>query len=209
MTVTCINTVMDNVIKQYRKDLEGAGIDPRTKESAKWFEEQMEDITRPINRRELQREVRSLHGIQAPEVGRMYLFFYMPKGYATLPYYDLFPVIIMMKMERKYFQGLNLHYLPLDLRQEFFLEILQRVSNRSFNKQTFLRIDYDYLSQFRKYRAFRPCFKQYSMENVRGRVVNVPSSEWETVMNLPTALWRKKPEQMVHVESRKRYRNNI
>ena len=195
-----------DIIKKYREELDDAGIEPRTKDSQEWFEEKMKDLIRPINRRELQREVIAMNGIKAPHVGRMYLFFYTPKGITTLPHYDMFPVIFLMKMEREYFEGLNLHYLPLDMRQNFFEQLQIRVNNRQYNKQSFLRIDYDYLKQFRKYRAFRPCFKKYAMSNVRGRVVNVPSSEWETVMNLPTAMWRKQPEDLVHIQSRKAYR---
>jgi hypothetical protein len=197
---------METIVKQYREELEKTGIEPRSVESADWFAEKMKDIINPINRRELQREVRAMHGLQTPEVGRMYMFYYFPKGSATLPYFDMFPVIILMKMGRESFQGLNLHYLPLDLRQEFFLKALDRSSNRIYNKQTFLRIDYDYLNSFRKFRAFRPCFKQYALTNVKGRIINVPSSEWEIVMNLPTAIWRKRPEEVVHADSRRAYR---
>ena len=195
-----------DIIKKYRKELADAGIEPRSKESQEWFEEKMQSLTRPINRRELQREVIAMNGIKAPFVGRMYLFYYVPKGILTLPHYDMFPVIFLMKMERDYFDGLNLHYIPLDMRQEFFNLVIQRINNGRFDKQSFLRIDYDFLSQFRKYRAFRPCYKRYALSNVRGRVINVPASEWETVMNLPTAIWRKQPEDLVHIESRKAYR---
>ena len=198
---------MTKIIEQYRKEMEDQGVEPRSRDSQKWFEEKLKDLTRPINRRQLQSETMGLRGIMTPHVGRMYLFFYMPEGVLTLPYYDMFPVVILMKMEKEYFQGLNLHYLPLDLKQEFFEKILTRASKSTFDKQTFLRIDYDYLNQFRKFRAFRPCFKQYRLKNVRGRIINVPSSEWEIVMNLPVALWRKRSEDIVHIDSRKMYRN--
>jgi hypothetical protein len=207
MTVTRINNVMDGIVKQLRTEMEDAGIDPRTKESQEWFEEKIGDMVQVIDRRQLQREVLSLQGRIPPQLGRMYLFFYSPKTAATLPYYDRFPVIFLMKIEREYFQGLNLHYLPLDIRQDFFTRIQERKNKSVYDKQTYLRLDYDYLKSFRKYRAFKPCFKQYSLSNVRGRIVNVPSSEWEIVMNLPTAIWRKASESLVHSRSRRTYRS--
>ena len=206
MSVSCINRDMAKIIEQYKTELKDSGIKKLSKESSEWFTEKMEALRTPINRRNLQSEVMALNGIKAPHIGRMYMFFYVPKGIQTLPYYDMFPVVILMKIEREYFQGMNLHYLPLDLRQELLVNLQERVNNRSYNKQTFLRIDYDYLSSYRRYRAFKPCYKTYSLGNVRGRVVNVPSSEWEVVANLPCSQFRKKPEDLVHVDSRKAYR---
>ena len=198
---------MEGIIEQYRKAISDQGIKPRTKESAEWFEEKMSDLIRPIDRRKLQREALALRGYVTPHVGRMYMFFYRPKGINTLPYYDIFPVTILMDVKKEYFQGLNLHYLPLDLRQEFFTRLLERSNKRVYDKQTFFRIDYDYLKSLRRFRAFKPCFKTYDYKNVVGRVTNIPSSEWETVMNLPTALWRKAPESKIHARSRKEYRS--
>ena len=197
---------MAKIINTYKQELEDSGIKKLSKESSEWFTAKMDELKTPINRRNLQSEVMALNGIKAPHIGRMYMFFYVPKGIQTLPYYDMFPVVILLKIERDYFQGMNLHYLPLDLRQELLINLQERVNNRSYNKQTFLRITYDYLSGFRRFRAFKPCFKTYSLGNVRGRVVNVPSSEWEVVANLPCSQFRKKPEDLVHVDSRKAYR---
>ena len=199
---------MKDIIKKYRKEIEDAEIRPRSIESSEWFEKKIEELTSPIDRRALRSEVLAKQGLMQPHIGRMYLFFYRPEGMFTLPYYDMFPVIIMMKIDRDYFQGLNLHYLPLDLRQEFFLEVLERTNKKVYDKQTYLRIDYDFLNSFRRFRAFKPCFKSYRYKNVLGRITNIPSDDWEVVMNLPTSMFRKAPEELVHAHSRRIYRNN-
>ena len=202
-----INTSMQEVITQFRKEMEGKSITPASVESQQWFEEKISKMTAPVNRRALQSEALRLQGIQAPHVGRMYTFFYQPEGMFTLPYYDMFPVIFLMEMKKEYFQGLNLHYLPTDLKAEFYREVLNRANKKELDRQTFLRIPYEFLKSFRKYRAFKPCFKTYRFDNVRGRIVNIPSAEWEIVMNLPVALWRKSTEKKIHTDSRKIYRN--
>jgi len=201
LCVSDINKHVEPILKQYRDQMEAQGIEPRSRESQRWFEEKIKEMTSPINRQELQRELMNMNPIRAPHVGRMYTFFYNPKTAIKLPYYDRFPLIFMMKFDNKNFQGINLHYLPIELRQQLFYRLLDRANKGTYDKQTFLRIDYQYLSDFRRFRAFRPCFKQYSIDRVRGRIVNIPSSEWETAMYLPTALWRKKPEDIVHIES--------
>ena len=199
---------MQEVIRKFKEEMEGMSIPPASLESQEWFEEKISSMTSPINRRALQSEALRLQGIKAPHIGRMYTFFYQPEGMFTLPYYDMFPVIFLIEIKREYFQGLNLHYLPTDLKSEFYRQVLQRANKQELDRQTFLRIPYDHLKSFRKYRAFRPCFKTYRLDNVRGRIVNIPSSEWEIVMNLPTAMWRKSSEKRVHTDSRRIYRNS-
>ncbi len=208
MHETYINKSMKGIISQYREEIDRVGITPRSKESQSWFEEKLSELSQPIDRRQLSREALSRQGLIQPHVGRMYLYFYQPEGLFTLPHYDMFPVIFMMGMKKETFQGMNLHYIPLDLRRELFQQLLERTNKRSYDRQTFLRISYDFLNSFRKYRAFKPCFKQYRYKNVRGRIVNVPSDDWEIVMNLPTAMFRKQSEQLIHAQSRRVYRNN-
>lgn len=164
-------------------------------------------MTKRVDRRALQVELLNMKPLRTPHHGRMYTFFYYPRDRAKLPYYDMFPVIILLKMEKEYFQGINLHYLPTELRQDFFLRVLERANKQRYDKQTFLRITYEYLGQYRKFRAFKSGLKNYSLGQVRGRIVNVPSSEWEIVMNLPVAWWRKQPEYKVHTDTRRQYRN--
>ena len=204
-----INKTMKGILEEFRQAFEDSGLKPRSIESNAWFEEKIEEIRRPIDRKLLKAEVERERGILTPHVGRMYLFNYYPKGVLTLPYFDMFPVIFLVAIKKEYFQGINLHYLPLDIRREFFTAVMERTNIKEFNKQTYLRIDYDFLNSFRKYRAFKPCFKNYASDRVRGRVINVPSPEWELVMNLPVAHWRRSSEAKIHAENRKRYRNTI
>ena len=52
--------------------------------------------------------------------GRMYMFKYIPKMKSQLPYWDMFPVGIVMNAypDKGYFSMLNFHYLPPILRAE-------------------------------------------------------------------------------------------
>ena len=99
---------MKGLIAEYRKSIEDMDIKPRSKESAEWFAEKMKDLIEPIDRRKLQREAVALRGYISPHVGRMYLFFYRPKGYKTLPYYDIFPTTIMMNIQKELAWGFTL-----------------------------------------------------------------------------------------------------
>lgn len=200
---------MNRLLEDINSELEQKNIPPRSRQSQEWFKEKVKELEQhPVNRNQLTRELKNMNPVRTPHVGRMYIFYYLPKTGKQLPYYDLFPNIFMTDINSDYFQGINLHYLPLNLREDFFNRLLDRVNKQLYDKTTFLRITYEYLMSFRKFRAFKSCWKRYNIKQVRGNIINVPSSEWENVMYLPTAMFRKKPEEMVHIESRKRYRNS-
>jgi len=196
------------LLEDYKKELDESSIPPRSKESQRWYLEKVSEIKASINLRAYQVELMQLKSLKTPFVGRMFTFFYDPKGKNTLPYFDRFPLIFMVGINEKTFFGINLHYLPLDLRQQLFYRLLERVNKNVYDPSTFIRIDYEYLKSFRKLRAYKPCFKQYAISNVRGKIINVPSSEWETAMYLPTAWWKRMPEEVVHQKSRREYNNN-
>ena len=206
MSESCINREMEYIVSEIRKDLEKQDFLPGTNESIDWFQERVKGLQDRIDRRRLTSEVMAMRGYQTPRIGRFYLFHYMPKGLLTLPYFDMFPVILLTDVKKDYFDGLNMHYLPLDIREKFYGSLLERVSNRTMGKDTFIRIDYDMLKAFRKYRAYKPAYKRYDIKQVRGRVINIPASEWQIVMNLPTARWRKKPEEVIYAQTRREYR---
>ena len=120
----------------------------------------------------------------------------------TLPYYDRFPLVIMLEKYKTGFLGLNLHYLPIDLRQKLYYNLLPRATNGNFDKTTRLKVDYNYLLGKTFLRAHKPCLKRYRFDQIMGKVANVPANEWEVAVHLPTAMWKKAPESKVHKESR-------
>ena len=70
-------------------------ITPRTKESREWFMNKAKTM-RGINRENLMQEdplTRSSRRI----IGSMQMFYYDPKHKETLPYYDRFPLSIIIK----------------------------------------------------------------------------------------------------------------
>jgi hypothetical protein len=50
---------------------------------------------------------------------------------------------------------------------------------------------------------YGPCFKHYLSEHVRSKMIEVPASEWETVLFLPTENFKKKSLSTVWSDSRK------
>jgi hypothetical protein len=197
----CINTGMEQPFDILRQQLNSEGINPRSDESRQWFLKQMGkiagqgyDTTKVINNPPAKE-------VAVPKPGMMYLFYYHPKGEEKLPYYDSFPLILLVDITKNGMTGLNLHYLPVRLRQNLFYSLLNRVSNKDMNEDTYIRMTYNFLKTNRSLKEYRPCFKRYLTNNIKGNIAQIPANEWEIAVHLPLASFEKKDESAVHRES--------
>ena len=159
------------------------GITPRTKQSLDWFRKRVQNI-KNVNRRELLKDD-ALIERQKTVLGKMFLYKYDAKTKATLPYFDRYPLIFMVDRAPKGFYGINLHYLPPNVRAVFFDKLTGVASNNKFDETTKLRISYDILKGVTKYKEFAPCFKRYLTSQMKSKPILVPASEWEVVLFLP------------------------
>ena len=179
------------------------GITPRSKESRAWFMNKAKNLN--VSRSKLMKED-PIELRSRPAVGKMYMYFYDPKTKDTLPYYDRFPLIIMVGPAPKGFMGLNLHYLPLDVRAKFLDALLGTINNERYDESTRFRLSYDMLKRASRLRAFRPCLKRYLSSHVRSRLALVPAPEWEIATFLPTADFEKASSSEVYKDSRRKMR---
>lgn len=161
-----------------------SGITLRTKASKKWFQEKIEDMKKP-SRTALLRD-NALEPSSREMVGNMYMYFYDPKGKQDLPYYDRFPLVVMIERYKDGFLGLNLHYLRPDIRAKFLDELMKLAPGKVKSNTRLLKAKYDLLQSTRKFKEFRPCLKRYLGSQIRSKVVRVPMPEWEIAIFLPT-----------------------
>ena len=195
---------MSNLFQRLQIQAFRAGITPRTKESREWFREKARNL-RSINRQELMKEDplkrRARLKTGRDVIGTMQMFFYDPKTKDTLPYYDKFPLIIVVGPAEGGFYGLNLHYLPPVLRAKFLDALMDLQSSKTSESARFL-ITYRKLQSVSKLRYFKPCFKHYLNAHVKSRFARVPAPEWEIATFLPTADWQKSSGNKVYKDSR-------
>lgn len=178
-----------------------AGVEKNTEESLNWFKRQLAGV-KSFNRQNLIKD-ENLKNRTRPLPGRMFMYFYDPKHKKTLPYYDRFPLIFMVEKAKGGFYGLNLHYLPHKQRALFFDRLTDYSTNKKYDITTRLRLSYNLLKGASKLKMFSPCFKHYLSEHVRSRMVEVPASEWESVLFMPTENFKKKNKNQVWSDSRK------
>ena len=90
---------MSNIFNRLELQAFRVGITPRTKESRVWFQKKASNL-RSIKRQELMKEDPLTQRTALPKgralIGTMQMFFYDPKTKDTLPYYDYFPLVIVV-----------------------------------------------------------------------------------------------------------------
>jgi hypothetical protein len=178
------------------------GIQARSKEAAAWFEKKAKALG-PIGIKVLRDE--RLTKKTDTRAGDMCMFVYDPKLKKTLPYYDTFPLTIVVGPAKDGFYGINLHYLPPKIRAIFLDKLGDVVSNNKFNATTKFRITYNLLKATKNYKYFKPCFKHYLSQNVNSDIMKVNAAEWNIAIFLQTAKFKKASVSKIWGDSRKQY----
>lgn len=177
-----------------------AGITARTDASKKWFQANVKKLGQ-VNRTSLLKDD-ALDPVTKTLWGNMYMYFYDPKHKDTLPYYDRFPLILMVEPAPGGFYGLNLHYLNPRVRAKFLDELMKTAPKKITDKSR-IRAQYKILQSSKKFKEFKPCFKHYLTAHVKSKIVRVPMAEWEIAIFLPTEQFKGKGKSAVWAESNK------
>ena len=175
-----------------------AQIQAMSKESYKWLLAKIQDLRNPSAipktiAGEKFRQTRRLFK------GGLYHFYYDPKG--DLPYYDRFPLIILLEKYNDGFLGLSLHYLPIKYRVAFLDKLMDYATLDDENNPSRLRITYDILTATKRFKEFRPCIKRYLFNHVKSQVLAILPHEWEVAVFLPTQMFKGAKPQQVWQES--------
>jgi hypothetical protein len=142
----------------------------------------------------------------AAEPGLIYFFLYDPKLSPTLPYYDQFPMVLVLDVYSDSFLGVNFHYLDYYYRAMFFdalypLRESTAVLNKAQGLRIRLQVSYDLLRMTSKYKMFRPCLKKYLFSQVQSPLLQVGMQDWDLALFMPVESFMKESKQAVWSES--------
>lgn len=149
------------------------------------------------------------HGNKDFSIGKMYFFAYDAKHKDTLPYWDAFPLIILIDgpigKTKTHFMGLNLHYLPIELRAILLSKLIS--SNGVLTKDGFVK----YLKNLtysgnikKKIPEAMPCIKMYIASNLRSRILPIEPHEWMFAITLPYQDFQKQKASSVWKDSQEK-----
>ncbi len=178
-----------------------SGVQARTDQSREWFKKNVQNLA--VSRKNLLQDS-ALTRTSTNIRGNMYMYFYDPKHKQTLPYYDRFPLTIMVDGAPGGFYGLNLHYLNYNTRAAFLDELMSFGPAGQPNESTRLtKLRYNLLTTAKRFKEFKPCFKHYLGEHVRSQFSKVPMTDWEIAIFLPVEQFKKKSKTSIWNESLK------
>ena len=177
-----------------------AGIQGRTKASQEWFKKNVTNLA--VSRQGVLKDT-ALDRTTQQISGSMYMYFYDPKFKETLPYYDRFPLTIIVDSAPGGFYGLNLHYLNYNTRAKFLDDLMSFGPAKSTENSRLTKLRYQLISGVRKYKEFKPCFKHYLGKHVVSQFARVPMTDWEIAIFLPVEQFKKKSKTSVWHESLK------
>lgn len=136
------------------------------------------------------------------DIGSMLMYFYDAKWKDVLPYWDMFPVMFVVDVKPDRFSGLNLHYLPFQLRAKLMDALYTIAEKNKENKIQRLALSYQVLKNASKFKAFKPCYKTYLKSNLKSRFFWIEPREWDTALFLRTERFQKATNQTVWRHSR-------
>ena len=156
------------------------------RKTASWYRNAVASIADRVSARRLMRSGK-LNG--RPSIGRLNMFFYDPKYKKTLPYYDIFPLVLPIDRIPGGFVGINFHYLRPGARFAL-LDRLQRFSirGRELTRQNKFDVSYD---RVKGMPLVSRTIKKYLWNHVRSSFLRVEYDEAALSVYLPVAQFRK------------------
>jgi len=200
--------------------IRGGTVGQEVKRSARWFREKITGLKGELRNQFSKTNSRSFYReaeiklnpntlkIRA-NLGDLYCYNYDPKYkdamrkdretgklYPVLPYYDTFPLIMLIGFEKETFLGLNFHY----LNPRYRALLLDRV-NKKIGKGI---ISFDKIAQIPQ---VAPTVHRYRFDHIKKKIIPIEESEQELAIFLPLERFRGQrriPKTTVWKHSRKK-----
>lgn len=194
----------DSMFEEIRKKIGREGYDIRSKKAAEWFVKTMRQVMGGLTQKKVINDS-GVKKVSQIKVGRLYAFGYDPKHKDTLPYYDRFPMVLVIGPAKGGFLGLNFHYLHPRDRAFLFDQIAKIHKKKTINKNTRFQITYETLKAASAMKRFQPCLKHYLENHVVTALGEIPSDDARIAIHLPTSRFVYASGRKVWSDSRKKY----
>lgn len=165
--------------------------------SGTWYRQQVNKVATGTTARQLFRQGK-LTG--RPSVGRLNLFGYNPKLRKTLPFYDIFPLVLPVDTIPGGFIGMNFHYLPPMLRFKLLDRLQATASDRRFDKNTKFDVSYN---DIKRMSLVKPTIKKYLYSHVQTGFLRINANEAAIAIYLPVQRFKKASDATVYANSRR------
>ena len=197
--------VQESFLSKVSDAIKTGTVGQEVRRSAQWFQDKIKGLKGGLRNqfsstnaakfyREAETKVNPTVLKRRAELGDLFCYYYNPKYRATLPYYDMFPMIMLIGAEKDTFLGINFHY----LRPKWRAVLLDRVSAK-------LGSGLPRWSKLRQIRQIAPTIKRYRIDHIMRRVVPIEENEHEIAIFLPTERFKKSAKAKVWADSERKF----
>ena len=146
----------------------------KTKKAGNWFRDKVGDSAKGFSSR------------SKLQPGKIFTFGYDAKMKKTLPYWDRFPLIVVLDVYSGGFMGLNFHYIKPTDRERFLHKLLKFSSQKgdpeTFNSKAIFNITWDAVKTIP---GADKMIHKYLYSHAKTSLMESHPSEWENVIYLP------------------------
>ena len=196
---------MASLLDTLTKAVSSGEVKDRAKRSAKWFQDKLKGLkgearnrfssTNPDKfYRESPNKIAPTGLKRTAGFGDLYCYHYDPKYKQTLPYYDAFPLIMLIGSDKETFLGCNFHYLNPRFRA-ILLDKLNAKVGKGIPKWKSLS----------KIKEIAPTIKRYRFDHIDKKVIQIKEDEKEIAIFLPLERFRKSSKSAVWSDSKGRF----
>ena len=197
--------VQESFLSKVSDAIKTGTVGQEVRRSAQWFQDKIKGLKGGLRNqfsstnaakfyREAETKVNPNLLKRRAELGDLFCYYYNPKYRATLPYYDMFPMIMLIGAEKDTFLGINFHY----LRPKWRAVLLDRVSAK-------LGSGLPRWSKLRQIRQIAPTIKRYRFDHIIRRVVPIEENEQEIAIFLPKERFKKSAKAKVWADSERKF----
>ena len=194
-----------SLLSTLAKAVAGGEVRGRARRSAQWFQDKLKGLkgeaknrfssTNPDKfYREAPNKIAPMGLKRRAELGDLFCYHYDPKYKKTLPYYDMFPLIMLIGADQDTFLGCNVHYLNPRFRAILLDKLTAKVGEGMPN-----------WTKLSKIREIAPTVKRYRYDHVDKKVIQIEDNEREMAIFLPLERFRKASKSAVWSQSKGRF----
>ena len=195
---------MADLLDKLTDTIRSGSIGKATKRSARWFQDKIKGLKGGLRNRfsstnpdkfyrESDNKIQPAVMAKRASLGDLFCYHYDPKHKMTLPYYDMFPMIMLIGVESDTFLGLNFHYLAPKLRAILLDRVNKKVGGGAINWKKISKIP-----------LVEPAVHRYRFDQITRKVIEIEKEEEEIAIFLPLERFRKASKSAVWANSRRR-----
>ena len=196
--------VQESFLSKVSDAVRSGTVGKEVKRSAQWFQDKIKGLKGEVKNRfsstnaaKFYRESEKITDAvfqRRVSLGDLFCYYYNPKYRKTLPYYDMFPMIMLIAAEKETFLGINFHY----LRPKWRAILLDRVTAK-------IGGGLPKWSKLRNIKQIAPTIKRYRFDHIMRKVIPIEEDEHEIAIFLPTERFKKSGKAKVWSESERKF----